>query len=182
MEQGNITGNKETDIMEGIFHADAVVYRDDSYVLGEKDGKPFFAVNGKIYSLSCHPYEPCTYIKNDGVSVAVIHNAFDPFDVLKAFAKGTAVDSISGKVYEAKEFCEMLAFVINKLYDTDISYVEGAMAVEKLKEMNATDPETAVDVKDLGVRVISDRFSPSRKLTERVMYRPDGKVYLRIKK
>ena len=168
--------------MEGIFHTDVVVYRDDRYVLGQNDGKPFFMANGKIYSLSCHPYEPCLYIKTDRVLVAVIHNAFDPFDVLKAFAKGTAVDSISGKVYEAKEFCEMLAFVINKLYDTDISYVEGAMAVEKLKAMGATDSETAVDVKDLGIRTISDRFSHSRKLTERVMYRPDGKVYLLIKK
>ena len=168
--------------MEGSFRADVAVYRDDHYALGQKNGKPFFAADGKIYLLSCHPYEPCLYIKSGEVLVAVIHNAFDPFEVLKAFAKGNTVDSISGKKYEAKEFCEMLDFAANKLYDTDISYVEGAMAVKKLKEMGATDPETAVDVKNLGVRAISARFSHSRKLTERVMYRPDGKVYLRIKK
>ena len=167
--------------MEGIFHTDVVVYQDDHYVLGQKDGKPFFVTNGKIYLLSCHPYEPCIYIKNDGVLVTVIHNAFDPSDVLKKFAKGNTVNSISGKEYEAKEFCEMLDFAATKHFDTDISYVEGAMAVEKMKAMGATDPETAVDIKDLGVRLISNRFSHSRKLTERVMYRPDGKVYLQIK-
>ena len=161
---------------------DVVAYRDDHYVLGQKSGKPILSVDGKIYLLSCHPYEPCTYIKDNGVLVAVIHNAFDPIVVLKAFAKGNTVDSISGKVYEPKEFCEMLAFVANNLYDTDISYVEGAMAVEKLKTMGATSPETAVDVKDLGVRAISDRFSHSKKLTERVMYTEDGKVYVRINK
>ncbi len=167
--------------MEEILQANVVVYRDDRYVLGEKDGKPFFMANGTIYSLSCHPYEPCTYIKNDGALIAVIHNAFDPSAVLKAFAKGKTVNSISGKEYEAKEFCEMLDFAATKHFDTDISYVEGAMAVEKMKAMGATDPETAVDIKDLGVRLISNRFSHSRKLTERVMYRPDGKVYLQIK-
>ena len=161
---------------------DVVVYSDDRYVLGQKDGEPYFVADGKMYSLSCHPYEPCTCIKNGGVLVAVIHNAFDPSAVLKAFAKGKTVDSISSKVYEAKEFCEMLAFAANNLYDTDISYVEGAMAVERLKAMGAVTPETAVDVRELGVRKISDRFSHSKKLDGRVMYTEEGMVYVRIKK
>ena len=163
-------------------HMDMVAYRDDHYVLGQKGGKPFLAADGKVYSLSCHPYEPCTYIRDGGTLVAIIHNAFDPVAVLEAFAKGKAVISISGKAYKGKEFCEMLAFAANNLYDTDIGYVEGAMAVEKLKAMGATGPETAVDVKELGVRKISDRFSHSKKLTERVMYTEEGKVFVRIKK
>ena len=157
---------------------DATVYRDNCHVLGRKDGKPFFTAGGKTYYLSCHPYEPCTYIRDGGTLVSVIHKAFDPDSVMKAFAKGNTVDSITGKVYDAKEFCEMLAFAVNKHYDTDIGYVEGAMAVEKLKALGATSPETAVDVKYLGVRTISDRFSHSRKLTARVMYTGDGKAYL----
>ena len=161
---------------------DVVVYSDDNYVLGQKDGEPYLEANGKKYSLSCHPYEPCTYIKNSGVLVSLIHNAFDPSVVLKSFAKGKTVNSISGKIYEAKELCEMLAFAANNLYDTDISYVEGAMAVEKLKAMGATGPESAVDIRTLGVRKISDRFSHSKKLTERVMYTEEGKIYVRIKK
>ena len=158
-----------------------VVYRDDRYVLGQTAGGPYLEADGKVYSLSCHPGEPCTYIKSNGAPVAVIHNAFDPSVALQAFAKGKTVNSVSGRVYEAKEFCEMLAFAASRFYDTDISYVEGALAVEKLKTMGATDPETAVDIRELGVRKISDRFSRSRKLTERIMYTEDGKVYVRIK-
>ena len=164
------------------FCRDVVVYSDDKYVLGQKDAEPYLTADGKVYSLSCHPYEPCTYIKNGGVLVSVIHNAFDPSVVLNAFAKGKTVDSISGKIYEAKEFCEMLTFAANNLYDTDISYVEGAMAVAKMKAMGAVTPESAVDVRELGVRKISDRFSHSKKLDERVMYTEEGKVYVRIKK
>ena len=161
---------------------DVVVYSDDKFVLGQRNGEPYLEADGKKYSLSCHPYEPCMYIKSNGVLVAVINNAFDPSVVLKAFAKGKTVDSISGKVYEAEDFCEMLAFAANNLYDTDISYVEGAIAAEKLKVMGATGPETAVDVRELGVRKISDRFSHSKKLDERFMYTEEGKVYVRIKR
>ena len=161
---------------------DIEVYRDDRYVLGLQDGIPYLVADEKHYELSCHPYEPCTYIKEGGVPVAVIHNAFDPDAVLKAFSCGKTVEAITGKQYTPKEFCVMLAFAAERLFDTDIGYVEGAIAVEKLKVLGAISPETAVYCADIGVRTISDRFSHSKKLTERVMYTEDGKVYLRIKK
>lgn len=159
---------------------DIIVYQDERYTLGQKDTSPYFTVDGETYMLSCHPYEPCTYIRDGERLVAVIHNAFDPLDVMEAFAKGKTVTSISGKVYDAKAFCVMIEYAARYLYDTDISYVEGALAVKKLKELGAISPETAVPVTSLGVRSISDRFSHSKKLKERVMYTEEGKVYVRI--
>ena len=157
-----------------------IVYQDERYTLGQKDTSPYLTADGKTYMLSCHPYEPCTYIRDGERLVAVIHNAFDPLDVMEAFAKGKTVTSISGKVYDAKAFCVMIEYAARYLYDTDISYVEGALAVKKLKELGATSPETAVPVTSLGVRSISDRFSHSKKRKERVMYTEEGKVYVRI--
>jgi hypothetical protein len=99
---------------------------------------------------------------------------------MRTFAKGKTVTSISGKVYDVKAFCVTTEYAASYLYDTDISYVEGALAVKKLKESGATSPETAIDVTSLGVRSISDRFSHSKKRKERVMYTEEGKVYVRI--
>ena len=159
---------------------DIIVYQDERYMLGQTDTSPYLTADGKTYLLSFHPYEPCTYIRDGERLVAVIHNAFNPLDVMEAFAKGKTVTSISGKVYDAKAFCVMIEFAASYLYDTDISYVEGALAVKKLKESGATSPETAIDVTSLGVRSISDRFSHSKKRKERVMYSEEGKVYVRI--
>ena len=159
---------------------DIIVYQDECYMLGQTDTSPYLTADGKTYLLSCHPYEPCTYIRDGERLVAVIHNAFNPLDVMEAFAKGKTVTSISGKVYDAKAFCVMIEFAASYLYDTDISYVEGALAVKKLKESGATSPETAIDVTSLGVRSISDRFNHSKKRKERVMYTEEGKVYVRI--
>ena len=159
---------------------DIIVYQDEHYTLGQKDTSPYFTADGITYLLSCHPYEPCTYIRDGERLVAVIHNAFNPLDVVEAFAKGNTVTSISGKVYDAKAFCVTIEFAASYLYDTDISYVESALAVKKLKESGATSPEAAIDIKALGVRSISDRFSHSKKRKERVMYTEEGKVYVRI--
>ncbi len=148
---------------------DIIVYQDERYMLGQTDTSPYLTADGKTYLLSFHPYEPCTYIRDGERLVAVIHNAFNPLDVMEAFAKGKTVTSISGKVYDAKAFCVMIEFAASYLYDTDISYVEGALAVK-----------TAIDVTSLGVRSISDRFSHSKKRKERVMYTEEGKVYVRI--
>ena len=162
-------------------HFNMIVYLDERYALFQEREKVFVSIDGKCYRLFCYPYEPITYIDMGSGSFVSIHNAFDPYNVIKSFAKGYSVRSISGKEYDAEEFCKMLEFMIDHYTDTDISYLEGAMAVKKLKELSATSPETAVKLQELGVRTISDNFSHSRSLDERVMYTDDGKVYLRIK-
>lgn len=99
------------------------VYRDERYVLGQSDGLPYLIVDGKMYKLSCHPYEPCTYIKGENCFV-VIHNAFDPCVVLESFSQGKIVDSITGKLYKPKNFCQLLAFATEHFNDVDIGYLE----------------------------------------------------------
>jgi len=168
--------------MAGNTDKNVIVYQDERYTLGQQDKTPYLTAGGKTYQLFCHPYEPCMYIKDGERLVTVIHNAFDPLFVLKAFAKGDSVIAITGNAYDPKAFCVMLEFAADHFDNTDISYIEGALAVKKLKELGAADPETAVDVKTLGVRTISDRFSHSKKLTERVMYTESGKAYVRVKK
>ena len=70
---------------------DVVVYKDGRYALGQKDSLPYFTVDGKTYGLGCHPYEPCTYLKDGDRIICAIHNAFDPFAVLEAFSEGRTV-------------------------------------------------------------------------------------------
>ena len=153
---------------------------DERFALGIKDGKAFFEADGKTYILSCHPYEPCMYL-SDGIGiVTVIHNAFDPAFVLETFESGQTVESVTLTRYDLQAFCEMLAFAAVHFSDTDIGYVEGAMAVERLKALGATSPETAVELSRVGVRAISDRFSRGKKRAERVLYTQDGKAYVRI--
>lgn len=90
---------------------------------------------------------------------------------------------VTGKIYGPQDFCRMLEFAVTVLgFDTDISYVEGAAAVRRMIEIGATGPEKAVHLRELGLRVISDCFSHSKKLSHRVMYTGDGRVYVRIKK
>ena len=153
---------------------------DARLAFGRKDGTAYLTADGKTYVLSCHPYEPCTYISDGNGILTVIRNAFDPFAVLEAFARGQTVEAITGRRYDLQAFCEMLVFAAERFRDTDIGYVEGAMAVERLKAMGATTEETAVELSRVGVRTISDRFTHSKKRAERVQYTQDGKVYVRI--
>ena len=158
-----------------------IVYRDERYALVQEKERAYFVLEGRCYRLSCHPYEPLTYIDAGDGTMFIIHNAFDPFSVLETFAAGKNVTSITGKIYDRKRFCEMLDFMIGNFRDTDIGYLEGAMAVARMKELDITSPEKAVEVQSLGLRKISERFSHSRKLDERVMYTAQGKVYLKIR-
>ena len=101
---------------------DAVVYNDGGYVLGQKNGEPYLTVNGKTYTLSCHPYEPCLYIKDENGVLTAVHNAFDPSYVIEAFYNGQTVTSITGYEYSAIDFCRMVEYAA---YSVDIN-IDGA--------------------------------------------------------
>lgn len=158
-----------------------IVYLDERYALFQEKQKVHFALDGKCYRLSFHPYGPCTYIETGDDTYITIHNAFDPYQVIESFAKGSVISSISGVVYDPEDFCIMLHTALKINADSDISYVEGKIAVDKLKKLGAFDPESAVELSQLGVRRISDAFSYSRRLNERVMYTEDGRAYLKIR-
>ncbi len=89
-------------------HKAVVVYRDDRYTLGQQADTPYLVANGARYELSCHPYEPCLYIAGKGGDKTAVHNAFDPFVVLESFSKGETITSITGREYDARDFCKMV--------------------------------------------------------------------------
>ena len=89
---------------------DRTVYSDDRYRLGKEDGIPYIMIGGRRYKLTCHPYEPCLYITDDQGIMTAVHNAFDPDSVLYAFSGGRTVTSITGREYDARDFCRMVEY------------------------------------------------------------------------
>ena len=86
------------------------IYRDERYVLGEAEGVPYLRADGRTFRLTCHPYEPCLYIKDEAGRLTAVHNSFDPCAVLELFGEGRTVTSITGFEYGAKEFCRMVEY------------------------------------------------------------------------
>ena len=89
---------------------DGAAYRDARFTLGERDGVPYLTADGRTYLLSCHGYEPCMYITGEGGALTAVHNSFDPSAVLAVFRRGGTVTSITGREYDARDFCEMVEY------------------------------------------------------------------------
>lgn len=141
-----------------------------------------FVCKDEAYTLGCIPNEPCTLlIKGDNV-FAIVHNAFAAEEIRAAAEIGESVSAVTGSLYDAKRICETLAFAAENRFDGDLGYIEGKLAVERLKSLGAFDEASAVSPAELGVRTIGSEFSHSKKLDERVMYTAEGKAYVRIKK
>ena len=86
------------------------VYRDERYVLGSEDDSPYIDIKGVRFRLSCHPYEPCLYITDAKGLLTAVHNAFDPSSVLWSFSRGEIITSITGREYDAEDFCRMVEY------------------------------------------------------------------------
>ena len=99
------------------------VYSDDRYTLGFEDGLPYILIGGERLRLTCHPYEPCLYITDGAGAMTAVHNSFDPDSVLRIFAAGKTVTSITGREYDAKDFCRMVEYA-SGLVDVQIDYAE----------------------------------------------------------
>lgn len=120
-------------------HKSILVYQDELYSLGLENGKPYLDVDGKKLMFSCHPYEPCLYITDENGFLTAVHNAFDPNYVIEAFFNGEKITSISGRNYDAKDFCIMVEYA-SHMGDTDISYAEKVFvgsAKNELRSENA---------------------------------------------
>ena len=156
--------NNERETMNDSAKDGVCVYRDERYTLGEKDGRPYLSANGRTFFLSCHPYEPCLYIKSENGSVTAVHNAFVPEDVLQAFRAGRTVSSITGKHYTAKDFCRMVEYAADK-GDVGIDDAERAFgAREKSEAQKKKDPADTIggegpDIRPEAGRIVEkDRF------------------------
>ncbi len=91
-----------------------IVYRDDDFTLLQKGGTPYLMAGGRRFMLGCHPYEPCLHITADDGSTTLVHNAFNPIDLLEVFRDGRCVSSITGRRYSARDFCRMVQFAAGK--------------------------------------------------------------------
>jgi len=117
------------------------VYRDEKYVLGYDDGKPYLTADGEKYTLSCHPYEPCLYITDKNGGMTAVHNAFDPTYVLRAFSNNQTVTSITGFEYNAKDFCRMVEYAADMVNIT-IDYAERVFGAREKKKNEPEKKET----------------------------------------
>ncbi len=157
------------------------LYREEGLALTEEEGTLYLHADGESYRLSSHPYEPCTCLYRGDSLSAVVHNAFTLEEIRALAEQGGTVRAVTGSEYDVGRLCRLLAFAAKNCPDCDIGYAEGAVALEGLKALGALSPETAVSPSKVGVRKISDAFSHSKRRKERVLYTPEGKVYVRIK-
>ena len=117
-------------------HKAVVVYRDGRYTLGQQNDCPYLIANGERLTLTCHPYEPCLYITDENGCKTAVHNAFDPFDVLNAISRGENIGSITGREYDARDFCRMIEYAAGM---TNISINDVETAVFWKSKKAATD-------------------------------------------
>ena len=116
------------------------VYSDDRYALGEIDGMPTLVADGTRYRLTCHPYEPCLYITEEDGTMTAVHNAFDPRSVLYALRKGKLLTSITGREYDALDFCRMVEYAAG-LYNIQIDDAEKVFG-DRPKKKHPEAPKT----------------------------------------
>lgn len=159
-----------------------VLYSVKNIALMDVDGELCLRDGGNLYRIHSHPYAPCTYLVRERNIAATIHNAFESSTIRRVVEERQPICAVTGAEYDADRICRFLAFAARLCPNHDIGYVEGKMAIEKMKEIGATSPESAVGMDELGVRTISDVFSHSKKLAERVMRTGNGKVYVQIKR
>ena len=114
--------------MENPGHIESgIVYRDDDFMLFQEGGSPCLMAGGRRFLLGCHPYEPCLHITDENGAMTLVHNSFDPYDLLEVFREGRCVSSITGRQYSARDFCRLVAFAAGK----------GEMGIEDAEKMFA---------------------------------------------
>ncbi len=157
-----------------------LLYHKNGLCLAEADGKLVLCAGIVAYTITSSPQEPCTYLHRDGQQIAVIHNAFNVSEIYGLAETGKKLHTISGNDYDIGSLCQMLAIAGKTVTDCSIDYLEGLVAMEKMKKMGATSPETAVHVSKLGIRQFSACFTHSKKWRKVLCQTPNGKYYLKL--
>lgn len=103
---------------------------DNMLLLKLTENKILFVYNNERYWLTSHPYEPCMYIKHNGLVVCILHNAFDVYDLPKIFASEEKIRSIDGKLYDEEAFLKVLAAAIDSGHK-ETNFTDAAKLVDK---------------------------------------------------
>ncbi|MBE6909514.1 MAG: hypothetical protein E7474_08085 [Ruminococcaceae bacterium] len=145
IKQGELTPNDREHLIKRMkapfippwdVHKAVVVYRDGRYTLGQQNGRPYLIANGERFALTCQPYEPCLYITDKDGCKTTVHNAFDPFDALNAFSRGKTITSITGRKYDARDFCRMVEYAAG-MADIGMNDAEAVLGTDKKREKTA---------------------------------------------
>ena len=138
-----------------------VVYEDGRFTLGQEYETPYLIAGGAKYRLSCHGYEPCLYITDENGGMTVVHNAFEPFDALDCFSRGETITSITGREYDARDFCEMIEYAagMGEINVSDAESIFGARPKEKPRAKTAE----ASRAKTPGTTPVKNAYAASEK-------------------
>ena len=176
---GEVKARLEKDLDTTI--RELTVYFDgDGIVLARGDGDLYLLDGSAVWKLGSSGYEPCTYLLRGGRVCTAIHNAFTEGAILALAKNGGTLRSVTGTEYPLGRLCRLLAFAA-RFADCGIDWLEGKLAIETLKALGATSPETAVPPGELGLRYVPSAVSHSKRLDERLMLTGDGRAYVRIK-
>ncbi|MBP5236775.1 MAG: hypothetical protein J6128_04495 [Clostridia bacterium] len=93
---------------------DTVIFENGRYELGQKDSVPYLRTGGKLITLSCSPYEPMLYIRDENDIVTTVRHAFEPAKVFESFSKGETVTSYTGRTYSPEDFCRLVEYNAGK--------------------------------------------------------------------
>ena len=76
-----------------------------------------YTYKGKKYLLASQPYEPCLYLCEQDIPVCTLHNAYNTYDLVKAFSAGETVTTNYAKDYDKEfdeaGFCRVLAAALD---------------------------------------------------------------------
>ena len=91
--------------------------KEDFGILNLSSDEVTYTYKNEIYRLSSHPYEPCLFLYRGDELVCVLHNAYNPEHLVKAFSAGETVKTNYGKdndkEYDEKGFCKVLAAALD---------------------------------------------------------------------
>ena len=100
------------------------------------DGTLHFISSGTDYTLTSHPYEPCTYIRQENEIRVTIHNAFDVWNAFQQLAEGGTVSGIILQAYDAAGFCALLKAALDGgRAEYDLDEVETLLGESRFRKM-----------------------------------------------
>lgn len=106
--------DSETEFSVNIFEDDLMeALPDPEYgLIKRKEEEIVFLYNDTEYRIASHPYEPCTYIKEEGQIVRTLHNGFEVYELPERFAQKETLLGIDGKRYDQETFYKVLVAAI----------------------------------------------------------------------
>ena len=147
---------KEADTLR---NEDFTAYSDGRYTLLRKASYPYLVAEVGEYKLTCHPYEPCLYITNEDGFTTAVHNAFDPYFALDSFRNGELITSITGREYDARDFCRMVEYAADKV-DVNIDAAERVFGDAPKKKRRAAPPKEAASEETAELRAARGSVPP----------------------